>query len=122
MRIFVYEFITGGGLWEGAGEMPGGSLLAEGQAMWRAAVEDFAALPCVEVVTTRDARLPHVDCRGCTAELIGSASANLEAVPRLAEADWTLLIAPEMNGALLNFARLVEAAGGRLLSPLSACI
>src|SRR5262249_47023720 len=118
-----YEFITGGGMWQDGSGMPGGSLLAEGQAMLQAIVHDFAALPDVEVVTTRDSRLPRIDHRDCRTELIDSANAELDAVQRLAaESDWTLLIAPETADVLLNRTRLVEAAGGRLLSPPSACV
>src|SRR5205807_5125358 len=45
------------------------------------------------------------------------------AIARLAQAaDWTLLIAPETDGLLLDRCRLVESAVGRLLSPSSAVI
>ena len=37
-------------------------------------------------------------------------------------ADWTLLIAPETGGMLLDRCRLVESAGGRLLSPPAKCV
>ena len=37
-------------------------------------------------------------------------------------ADWTMLIAPETSGALLQRSILVESVGGHLLSPSSACI
>src|ERR1700737_3960130 len=58
MRVFVYEFISGGGLLDTEQSQPLQSdLLAEGLAMASALVSDFAALPDVQVVSLRDHRL-----------------------------------------------------------------
>ncbi|MGH8600628.1 MAG: hypothetical protein ACRET1_08180, partial [Burkholderiales bacterium] len=57
MRIFVYEYITGGGLLDKA--VPA-SLAREGEVMAQALMRDLAELSGVEVLTTRDARLPSV--------------------------------------------------------------
>ena len=40
MRVFVYEFITGGGMWS-TGSAPAGSLLSEGAAMAQSIGADF---------------------------------------------------------------------------------
>ncbi len=57
-RIFVCEYVTGGGL---AGEALPVALAAAGDAMLRALLEDLRAIPAVKTATTRDARLPSLD-------------------------------------------------------------
>src|SRR2546421_12383521 len=120
MKIFLYEFITGGGCWSNG--MPlAGSLLAEARAMVQAVASDLAAIDGVETVTTRDARLPALHLAGCDVRLVASSEDEQAAINCLARsADWMLLIAPETGGALLERCRLVEELGGRLLSPPSA--
>ncbi|MFK8069218.1 MAG: hypothetical protein AB8D52_13370, partial [Gammaproteobacteria bacterium] len=54
MKILISEFITGGGLAE---ESLPSSLQKEGQMMLAAVVADFAKLPQVELLITRDKRL-----------------------------------------------------------------
>ena len=55
---------------------------------------------------------------GCEVAVVHSGADELARSQLLAvAADWTLLIAPESDGALLQRARLVESVGGRLLSP-----
>jgi len=120
MRIFIYEYVTGGGLSDGATSpvLAGMALLAEGRAMAAALTTDFCLLPGFEVWTTRDRRLGELHPRGCRAVTIGNSSEEEQAIKRLAaDADWTLLIAPETDGALLKRCEVVIAAGGRLLSP-----
>ena len=118
MKVFIYEFISGGGLWTQALDGNMNSLVVEGQAMAAAVTADFAKLPDVEVLTTRDSRLqPFHDSR-CSVAVIAQASVEQKTIRELAAAsDWTLLIAPETDGVLLDRSLLVEAAGGRLLSP-----
>ncbi len=78
-------------------------------------------LSSVQVVSTRDARLPPLHPVGCAViEVAGDVS---QVVRKLsAESDWTVLIAPEQDGELWKLAKLVESAGGRLLSPNSTFI
>src|SRR4029079_8793137 len=95
MKIFLYEFFTGGGCW-GCGEPPKDSLLAEARAMVRAVAADFAALDGVELLTTRDARLAELHPAGCSVTTVASSAEEWAAIGRLARnADWTLLVAPE---------------------------
>jgi tyramine---L-glutamate ligase len=123
VQVFVYEFATGGGFWHLGSILPHGSLLSEGAAMSRAIVADFAACEGIEVVTTRDARLPAIESTNCSTIAITSATEELETITRLsAQADWTFLIAPETDAALLDRCQLVETNGGRLLSPGSALV
>ncbi len=58
MRIFVFEYITGGGMLDVA--LPY-SLAKEGDMMLRALVSDLLELEDVELIVTRDARLQEVD-------------------------------------------------------------
>ncbi len=54
---------------------------------------------------------------------IGDAQAERRAIHDLADqADWTVLIAPEFDGILLDRCRWVESAGARLLSPPSTFV
>ena len=124
MRIFIDEFLTGGGLLSSlSAPVPQGLLLTEGLAMVRAVAADFLAIPNLSVLTMRDARLSPLHPPGCEVVVVHSAADELAQCQRLAAAaDWTLLIAPESDGALLQRARLVESAGGRLLSPAAALI
>jgi len=123
MQVFVYEYFTGGGVSKLSPDGVAGSLLKEAAAMVKAVTEDFAALPMVRVVTTRDSRWPAFPAADCEVVEIGDGQSDLETFARLSvESDWTVLIAPEMGGALLARAQLVEENGGRLLSPSSKFI
>jgi predicted ATP-grasp superfamily ATP-dependent carboligase len=129
MRLFIYEFVTGGGLWGGLKGLPReagsidaspstASLLKEGRAMVQAVTSDFCGLPDVEVWTTRDVRLPELHPTECRVTTIASPVDERQALEKLAaEADWTLLIAPETAGALADRCEIVESVGGRLISP-----
>jgi hypothetical protein len=118
LRIFVYECLTGGGLL-GDDAAPPASLLCEGRAMLTALAADLAATSGTHVVTMSDARLERValpsDCR---VHVVRSAAEEAVTFDRCAaDADWTVVIAPESDGVLLNRCRRVIAAGGRLLGP-----
>lgn len=118
MRVFVYEFFSGGGARELAGGESKASLLKEAAAMARAVTEDFAAVSSVRVVTTRDRRLQPFHPAGCEVIGLDPGGGDFESLARLArDSDWTLLIAPETGGELLSRVQTVEQLGGRLLSP-----
>lgn len=126
MRVFVYEWATGGGL---LGDPDEGvaKLAAEGRAMADAVAADFESAG-VTVAMLRDTRL--VDNEGTPDErqhvnIVGVCSPKerdrqLDHLCRRCDA--TVLIAPEFGGTLLNAARRVEALGVRLLSPSSRFI
>lgn len=118
MKLFVYEFVTGGGTWHSAGKIdPTGSLLAEGAAMARGAIADLLAAG-IEVTATLDARLRGQIDLPCDVQRVTNAHDELAAFDRLVrQADATLLIAPEIGGILLARCRRVEHLGGRLISP-----
>ena len=118
-RVFLYEFISGGGCFHPSiDEPPSGTLLQEGLAMWRAAYEDLSRISNVEVVTTRDARL------SMAGELAIPVDQN---DPQLftdlaRRCDAALVIAPEFDGHLENLVRQVEEAGCRLLGTDSSFV
>ena len=120
MRVFVYEFVTGGGLLSSPGSaQPTKSLLREGLAMVLALADDFAAILDCEVVLLRDHRLGDFAARHefQTVEIDSSAGERQAFCEQAATADWTVVIAPEGDGHLLHRACLVEESHGRLLSP-----
>lgn len=117
MRIFLYEWATGGGLVEEPGPIPP-SLAREGAAMIGALAADLVRVDGCRLVALRDPRMLQLALPGCEiVEVLGRASHHDEFARLAAEADGTILIAPEFDGILLKAARAVVASGGRLLSP-----
>lgn len=114
MRILVCEFVTGGGLPPDQ-PIPAG-LAAEGATMLRALLDDLLEVPGVELLVTRDARLDPLapPVRSLTVPGPPESWAVWEDLARAADAVWP--IAPESEGALERFSRLVEAAGRPLLN------
>ena len=119
MRILIYEAITGGAAWSQFGRgAPQGSLLAEGAAMVRAVTEDFAAIPGLAVCGLRDSRLPGLDLGRREERLVHSADQERKRLVALAEeCDWTLVIAPELDGILEERHGWLKHLAPRLLSP-----
>ena len=115
MRVFVYEFLSAG---ERAGPETA-SLLAEGGAMLAALLEDFRRVPGVEAATmlgvAGKAPPPGVAVHHVTRSDEGAVFRRLAA-----EADWTLVVAPEIDGVLTDRIWSVEEARGRLLGPTLA--
>ena len=117
MHVFLYEWATGGGLVEEPGPLPA-SLLREGAAMMGALAADLQRIEGCRVVALRDPRVVQLSLGRCDLVEVLSRFSHDEEVERLAaEADATILIAPEFDGILLKLARRVTSAGGRLLSP-----
>ena len=72
----------------------------------------------IHVSAMLDARLRGSLALPCPVTLVGDAQEDEEAFRRLVhESDATLLIAPEIGGALLDRCRKVEKSEGRLVSP-----
>jgi predicted ATP-grasp superfamily ATP-dependent carboligase len=113
LRIFVCEYVTGGGL---CGQPLPASLSREGDMMLTALVKDLAALDGVEIVTTRDKRLPALRAPADVAMV----SEPGELWPRWAElirsADAVWPIAPESGGVLARVSELTVDARRNLLA------
>jgi tyramine---L-glutamate ligase len=115
MHIFLYEWITGGGLVEDHGRLPA-SLLSEGSAMISALAADFAAIAS-RVTVLKDPRLTEFSPTGAEVVEVHSEFDRREQFERLASAaDWTLVIAPEFDGLLRAAVADVHASGGRSLN------
>lgn len=112
MKIFVFEYVTGGGLYR---EPLPPSLMHEGNLMLQNLLSDLDGVPDAELVTSRDIRLsplqhpvetvlvsPDGDFQNC-----------LNACITQADAVW--LIAPESGGVLKQLSDQVLDAGKMLL-------
>lgn len=111
-RLFVIEFITGGGL---AGEPLPGALAREGELMLAALLGELGAIPGIEVTTTRDHRLSPLSGRArCVT--IGPSDDPFAVWGRCIEdADAVWPIAPETGGVLERLSRLVLEQGRQLI-------
>ena len=117
MHVFLYEWITGGGLVEQPGALPT-SLLAEGSAMLTALAADFAAIDGCRVSVLRDMRLDDLVLSGCDVIDVHSAYHHEDEIARLAAiTDYTLMVAPEFDNILLNSHAMARQPGGNLLAP-----
>jgi hypothetical protein len=102
MKLFLYEYATA---------LPHlhfpDSIRREGGAMFAALHTDALALDDVEVLTMEAYSLPEEKTQ----------------LQRLAaQADWSLIVAPETDGVLLERCQWVQAAGGRFLGPTTEAI
>lgn len=116
MRIFVYEHLTGGGLLTANAQTNLQSLAREGAAMRHAVASDLSRIDGVEVICLRDARQTTWRSNGCRVIDVDSVNYERAFDRSAAESDWTLVIAPEIGGALAERCRRVVAVGGRLLA------
>lgn len=119
-KVFLYEFLTGGGLLaESFANETSESLLVEGRAMVVALAADFAKASSVKTVTClRDRRLAPWNPPGCNTVDVAHGAEHDAALDCLAaECDWTVVIAPEIGGALAACCQRAAAVGGRLLGP-----
>ncbi|HLJ11362.1 MAG TPA: ATP-grasp domain-containing protein [Planctomycetaceae bacterium] len=115
MRVFISEYVCGGGWPENE---VAGSLATEGRSMLAAVVEDFARIAGVRVATTWDARLGPFPVRGVFVVITKSPADELHTFRKLAaECDATLVIAPEFHGILKERCEIVEECGIRLIGP-----
>jgi len=111
MKVFVFEFATGGGY---AGQaLP--EFLPDGETMWRALVDDLIAVDGVEVLTLRDERLPQPDQDGVHIVVTGADRFEDDFRHCLMSADAVWIVAPEEEDLLETLNRDVLQAGKRLL-------
>ena len=119
LKIFVCEFITGGGLYR---EPLPPSLMREGEMMLQALLSDLLALPGVEVIITRDARLPRLMLPVTTISIDPAAQLWRCWEDCIASADAVWPIAPESDGMLERLSRLVVAHGKVLIGSTPSAV
>ena len=119
MKIFVFEYVTGGGLYR---EPLPASLVCEGDLMLQSLLRDLSDIPDVVISTTRDHRL--TGSATLPAEVVSipcesDFDACWQGCVQAADAVW--LIAPETDGVLESLGNRVMASGKLLLgcSPAS---
>ncbi|MDR2875307.1 MAG: hypothetical protein LBV44_05200, partial [Methylobacillus sp.] len=112
MKIFVCEFVTGGGLYR---EPLPPSLAQEGALMLNAVAGGLSRLPEIKISTTHDARL--VPSHECASVKI-SPECDVWAIweKHMQEADAVWPIAPESGGILARMCELAMRHGARLLA------
>lgn len=120
MRVFLFEFVSGGGWWkvDPIGR-PTASLLREGKAMLTALASDFAALPQCEVVYLQDRRVRNKVVVPGGRQIIVAEPADLFRAFKEWAADgcYGVVIAPEFNEHLYDWAAKWSLLGGKLLGP-----
>jgi predicted ATP-grasp superfamily ATP-dependent carboligase len=111
VRVFVYEHVTGGGM---VGTLVPPGLRHEADLIVRCLVEDLAACPGIELLSSRDARLPAIP--GVETMRVGpddDPRATFLRGVEAADAVWPT--APETGGVLERLATEVERRGRTLL-------
>lgn len=111
MKVFVFEYVTGGGF----ASMALPRFLHDGEVMWQALVDDLSAIDGVDVLTLRDCRLPRPAAN--KVEIIATEASRFDEDYRqcLALADAVWPVAPEEAGILESLNQEVLNAGKRLL-------
>jgi predicted ATP-grasp superfamily ATP-dependent carboligase len=118
MRVFVFEYITGGGMLDSP--MPP-SLAEEGDMMLMSLLSDLLEINGIEIFITRDARLGQLDLPVECHMLRGMGEFTETWVNCLEQADAVWPIAPEFSNVLLHISETVVNQGKLLLnSPPSA--
>ena len=112
MRIFVCEFITGGGV---LGEPLPDALALEGDMMLNALISDLLDLTAIDIVTARDPRLDVVrhPIQVETPDQTGDCWQLWQTLARNADAVWP--IAPETGGALEDLSEMAQRCHRTLL-------
>lgn len=113
MRIFAFEYMSGGGL---AGQPMIAGLAEEGDMMLRALVHDLMRVPGVEVSIARDARLGDPGLPVTTHMVWSTADLTRCWARCLKDAEWVWPIAPETDGILESLSGAVLDAGCGLLN------
>jgi predicted ATP-grasp superfamily ATP-dependent carboligase len=118
MRVFAFEFFSGGGL---LGRPLPPSLAREGDRMLGTLVRELGQIAGLDVVTTRDPRLPPLEGCGLLRPEPGWGPRELFA-HGVQEADAVWPTAPEGGGTLERLVTTVETAGRTLLGCRSEAV
>lgn len=117
MKILVFEWMLGGGLWvDRQAPDEADSIWQQGAAMCRTVADDFTTAGC-EVLVPVDARVRQALVPGRRVSIAAAEQLPLVLGQLAAEADRLFLIAPESQGRLVRVLDWVEAEAQKLLSP-----
>src|SRR3990172_5572832 len=119
LKVFVHEFVTGGG--GPPGDMPL-DLASEAAAMLQAVLADFSAWGAVRTVTTLDRRLDHFALPADEVVRVTPGQHVSTFASLLDRCDAALIIAPETDGVLARLSAIAEEAGIPLLSSSSTAV
>jgi predicted ATP-grasp superfamily ATP-dependent carboligase len=111
VKIFVFEFVTGGGM---AGEPLSSQLVREADLMVRSLLDDLSRIPGVERLASRDPRLPELAGVETLVATPGEDSFSLYS-RGVAQAQAAWPTAPETGGVLERLGRLTLQQGRLLL-------
>jgi predicted ATP-grasp superfamily ATP-dependent carboligase len=109
MRLFICEFITGGGMQQKS--LPG-NLVHEGEMMLQALMHDVTDAGITDIVTTRDYRLEHVEGECMVLDKHDNVWNIWGSIMQTVDAVWP--IAPETDGDLLRLSELAIQCGCKL--------
>ncbi len=115
MQVLLYEWCCSGGL-AGCGSADAFAAIgAEGRAMLEALASDAARDPGLDVHVLIDPRLPLSLPGRAQRREVPPGHDLPQLVSAALAADWTIIVAPETDGILLERVTAVRAAGGRVL-------
>ena len=111
MKIFILEYVTGGGM---AG-LPLPAILADAEIIRRAQLDDLAAVPGIDLLTLLDSRLAPDFPPAARLVRVGPGEFDARFAQALTWADAVWVTAPETDGVLEALSRRVLDAGCCLL-------
>ncbi len=117
MRLFICEFITGGGLQDK--ELPDG-LVREGDMMLEAVLTDLLQTGITDIITTRDDRLDELSLPVKQIAINGDIYSSWQSC--MDDADAVLIIAPESEHVLFNLTLMAEQSACYLLGSSSGSV
>jgi predicted ATP-grasp superfamily ATP-dependent carboligase len=112
MRVLLYEWCCSGGLAGG-----NAAIAAEGRMMLEAIAADAAKAAHLEITVLVDAAISITLPPSARTVTVPPGVDSAALVVAAQDADWTLIVAPETDGILLDRVQRVRAAGGRVLAP-----
>jgi len=117
MRLFICEFITGGGLQDK--ELPD-ALAREGNMMLEAVLTDLLQTGITDIITTRDDRLDEISLPVKQIAIEGDIYSCWQSC--MDDADAVLIIAPESEDVLFNLTLMAEQSECYLLGSSSGSV
>lgn len=112
MKIFVCEFVSGGGLYR---ETLPASLASEGDVMLNSLMADLLEIPDIELVTTRDVRMPPLQLPVAIKKIHAEVDVWDCWRQEIEQADAVWPVAPESGGMLERLSAMVHDSGKVLL-------